>query len=76
MSDKNVHSSQDTVSGAKHAASRWKTSCAAGQNPATGAPIRRAAYGQTPQQAAERLADSRDKNRPKSKMRSEGFKCP
>ena len=47
-----------TISADQQPAGRWKASCAAGHDPATGAPIRRTAYGQTPPEAAERLADS------------------
>lgn len=58
MPQKIIGSTQDTTSGEKQPVGRWKASCAAGQDPATGAPIRCTAYGQTPSEAAERLCDS------------------
>lgn len=60
MPDKTIRNIQTSSSNAKQPAGRWKASCAAGHDPATGAPIRRTAYGQTPSEAAERLADSMD----------------
>lgn len=58
MPDKTTRSTQGTGSADQQPAGRWKASCAAGHDPATGAPIRRTAYGQTPSEAAARLADS------------------
>lgn len=57
MPDKTIRNTQTSSSSAKEPAGRWKASCAAGHDPATGAPIRRTAYGQTPSEAAARLAD-------------------
>lgn len=60
MPDKPTYNTQTSSSSEKQPAGRWKASCAAGHDPATGAPIRRTAYGQTPSEAAARLADSMD----------------
>lgn len=76
MPDKIPSSTQDAASSAKQPVGRWKASSAAGQDPATGAMIRRSAYGQTPQEAAERFADSLNKNHIQRENRAEGFKCP
>ena len=44
-----------TISNDQQPAGRWKIRCSAGQDPVTGAPIHRATYGQTPQEAADSL---------------------
>lgn len=58
MPDKTIRSAQGAGSADQQPAGRWKVRCSAGQDPVTGAPIHRATYGQTPQEAAERFADS------------------
>ena len=57
MFDKTIYNAQTSSGDEKCVSGRWKFSCAAGYDPATGAPIRRSAYGQTPQEASKRLCD-------------------